>query len=121
MKDGEIRVELEAMAHMKGMEGCAVVDVDTGMVWYAAGHHDNIPQLAEAAVDYWRLYERHRKHLHYMGELNAQVLMHSCGRITIVSCGRQALLIALSTERESVDWHAWKKRVKVLKALQETR
>ncbi|MBX3655525.1 MAG: hypothetical protein KF686_15180 [Ramlibacter sp.] len=117
MKDGQFKVELEAMVQMKGLEGCALVDAETGMVLHAAGQQANIPQVAEASVDYWRLYERQRRHLDYLGDLRAQVLMHSRGRITIVSCGHGALLIALSDDREAVDWKAWQAAAHRLKAL----
>ena len=58
MKQQRLREALEAMAATPGLEGCALVEIDAGMVWHHAGQIEGVQTFAEAASDYWRLYKR---------------------------------------------------------------
>ena len=58
MTEGQFRVEMEAMAQTPGLGGCALVEVDSGMVLYAAGSDTNTHNIAEASVGFWRLSQR---------------------------------------------------------------
>ena len=55
MKEKRLREAVESMAAMPGLEGCALVEIEAGMVWHHAGHIDGVQTFAEAASDYWRL------------------------------------------------------------------
>jgi|JI6StandDraft_1071083.scaffolds.fasta_scaffold487025_1 predicted regulator of Ras-like GTPase activity (Roadblock/LC7/MglB family) len=117
MKDDQLRAELESIARKPGLQGCALVDTETGMIWSATGAHADIQKIAEAASDYWRLYLRHRRHIDSLGDLHAQILIHTAGRITITSCGNSALLVTLSGAKDTVDWKAWQVDLHHLKNL----
>ena len=106
--------EVDAMAAMDGIAGCAVVDTQAGMAWYTAGPADTLQPLAEAASDYWRMFLRRRDDFRGLGEIRALVVMHAEGRLTLAGCGEQLLLICLSSEPDRVDWRAWKARVGAL-------
>mgnify|MGYP000990241923 CR=1 FL=1 len=40
MKEKRLREAVESMAAMPGLEGCALVEIEAGMVWHHAGHID---------------------------------------------------------------------------------
>lgn len=107
---------LQSMGALPGMTGCAMVDAETGMAWKTAGGHD-IQVLCEAASDYWRLHTRSAGHYAPLGELAAQVLIHTRGRITIVGCGGTLLNVCVSKEPDAVDWSRWKALVADLRTL----
>lgn len=114
MKTERMERELEAIAAMPGMTGCAVIDTEGGMAWHTAGSAATVQSLAEAASDYWRMFLRRRGDFGDLGELRALVVMHAHGRLTLAACGEQLLLVCLSAEPDRVDWPAWKARVGAL-------
>ena len=48
MNAQDIRNEIEHMGQMPGLDGCALVEIEAGMVWHAAGHIDDVQFVAEA-------------------------------------------------------------------------
>lgn len=40
------REAVESMAAMPGLEGCALVEIEAGMVWHHAGHIDGVQTFA---------------------------------------------------------------------------
>lgn len=118
MKAAMVRQALEAMAReVAGLDGCALADADTGMVWHAAGTAGDVEGLSEAAVDFWRLHLRLARTLDPLGPLQAMVLVHARQRLTIVGCGPALLLVALSGRDARVDWEGWKRSVAHLQKL----
>lgn len=112
MKTQQLHAMLEAMAATPGVDGCALVEIDAGMVWHACGAIGDEPALAEAASDYWRLYRRLNGHFSSLGELRATVMVHAQGRLTLLPCGAGRLLVAVSSQQNpQVDWRAWQLRV----------
>lgn len=117
MKSERLREALEQIAQLKGLQGCALVEIDAGMVWHTAGSIVDVNKIAEAASDYWRLYQRQRVYFEHLGELRAQVMMHRDVRITMLPCGQGMLLVALSSEQEAVDWVQLQSRTGQVKQL----
>lgn len=117
MKEQQLKSILQTIAAMPGLQGCALVEVDAGMVWHLAGTAPDLQKIAEASSDYWRLYKRQRTHFGGLGELRAQVMMHADSRITMMPCGDDMLLIALSLEKTPVDWAALQAEAQHLKKL----
>jgi predicted regulator of Ras-like GTPase activity (Roadblock/LC7/MglB family) len=103
-----LEAELDSLAQLPGMRGCAVIDTDAGMAWHTAGDAQLLQPIAEAASDYWRLFLRRRGDFEGLGEIRALVVMHAKGRITLAGCGEQLLLVCLSHEPDRVDWNRWK-------------
>ena len=110
-----LRAALEAMAAQAGVAACALVELETGMAWQAAGRADFLP-LAEAASDYWRYGRRQHRTFEALGAVRAQVVIHERGRLTIVPCGLGLLLVLLTEEPDRVDWPAWKRAAAALQA-----
>lgn len=108
-----IKAELDRMATHPGIRGCALVDAHTGMIWLAgADTRLNLP-IWEAAVDYWRLHERHKAVFTELGELRAMVMHHASGPLAILPCTREpALLLVAQGAQQSVDWRAWQAQVR---------
>jgi hypothetical protein len=117
MNARRLREGLEQVALMPGLQGCALVEIDAGMAWHAAGSIVDVQKIAEASSDYWRLYQRQKVHFEHLGELRAQVMMHLEVRITMLPCGPGMLLIALSREQDRVDWAQLQSRTQALKQL----
>ncbi|ARU06074.1 hypothetical protein CCO03_16625 [Comamonas serinivorans] len=105
---------LTEMAELPGVMGCALVEVETGMVWHSAGQIPELTALAEAASDYWRLYRRLHTNFEQVGKLRACVMMHDAGRITLLPCGSGVLLVTVSLQEAQVDWKAWQSRTRQL-------
>ena len=114
MKQQRLREALEAMAATPGLEGCALGEIDAGMVWHHAGQIEGVQTFAEAASDYWRLYKRLAGQFADLGDLRASVMMHSHGRITLLPCGAGMLLVTLTRQKSAVDWTIWQEKTKDL-------
>ena len=117
MKERALRQALDSMAELAGVAGCALVEVGPGMVWHAAGQSEQMHILSEAASDYWRLYKRLDNHFTELGDMRAAVFMHVHGRITLIPCGKDMLLVALTHEKAAVDWSEWQNKTKQLAQL----
>ena len=117
MKGDSLKAALNDMGTLTGVAGCALVEVGTGMVWHAAGQSERMHILSEAASDYWRLYKRLDNHFTELGDMRAAVFMHVHGRITLIPCGKDMLLVALTHEKAAVDWSEWQSRTKELAQL----
>ena len=117
MNAERLRSEIERMGNMPGLDGCALVEIEAGMVWHAAGHIEDVQFVAEAASDYWRLYRRLNQHFASLGDLRACVMLHQQGRITLLPCGSGMLLVTLSRQTAEVDWNAWQLQTRKLASM----
>lgn len=117
MKSRQLREALESMASVQGLEGCALVEIEAGMVWHHAGHIEGVATFAEAASDYWRLYQRLSGQFKDLGELRASVMMHAQGRITLLPCGTGMLLVTLTRQTANIDWAVWQEKTRELARL----
>lgn len=117
MKSDRLKEALNDMATLPGVDGCALVEIDAGMVWGHAGALENTAQLAEAASDYWRLYQRLERQFVELGNLCATVMVHAQGRITLLPCGPGMVLMALTRQNPQVDWPSWQQKVRDLAQL----
>ncbi|THU01483.1 hypothetical protein E9531_08940 [Lampropedia puyangensis] len=86
------------------LEGCAVVDVSTGVVVHGVGRLVQEGALAEASTDYWRHYQRHGSFFEELGPLRYCVLIHQEIRITMFPCSQEMILIFFTQEGQAVDW-----------------
>lgn len=104
MKAARLREAFDAVARFPRLTGCALVAIDTGMVWHASGSDDRIHQLAEAASDYWRLYQRLNQCFTDLGGLRASVMLHDYGCLALLPCGKGMLLVTLTPKMKELDW-----------------
>ncbi|MCA0324944.1 MAG: hypothetical protein LCH89_04985 [Proteobacteria bacterium] len=112
-----LREALDAMGAITGLEGCALVEIDAGMVWHHAGRIEGMQTFAEAASDYWRLHRRLAGQFQDLGDLRASVLMHSRGRLAMLPCGTGMLLVTLTRQTADLDWAAWQRKAQELAVL----
>ncbi|MDO5288222.1 MAG: hypothetical protein Q4F13_01115 [Pseudomonadota bacterium] len=102
---------------MPGLQGCALVEIEAGMVWHHAGYIEGVQTFAEAASDYWRLYQRLAHQFQDLGDLKASVMMHAHGRITLLPCGSGMLLVTLTRQKSEIDWTLWQEKTRALARL----
>lgn len=119
MKQIQLKEALDAMARTPGVDGCALVEIEAGMVWYHAGTIDDVQTFAEAASDYWRLHNRLAPQFEKLGDLRAFIIAHTQGRLTLLPCGKGMLLLALTRHQTAMDWTQWQKETKKLALLVE--
>lgn len=118
MKVERVRAELARMALQPGIEGCALVEAGTGLVWHASGTSADDERVWEAAVDYWRLYERQKAQFTGLGPLGAAVMYHAVGMLVVLPCCVDpAVLLVLHGRHRVVDWIALQRMARVLGAL----
>lgn len=109
MKERELQKTLAVMAARKGFLVAGLVELDGGMVWHAEGSAELCDAVVSIVSDYWRLYKRSQKAFSELGPLNAVVLFHRGGRITVCECGPAMLLVVITELRTEIDWELWKK------------
>ncbi len=117
MKAERLRQMIDNLAVMPGMAGCALVEIEAGMVWHGAGEIREIAQYAEAASDYWRLSDRLNRHFSILGPLSVALMVHAHGRITMLPCGKGMIMVGITMDKVPVDWAAWQKQVSDLSAV----
>jgi hypothetical protein len=108
MKSQALRDALTAMAARPEFMGCALVDIEAGMLWHAAGELASMEEMASASSDYWRLNRRAQASFAELGDLRVAVLMHSLGQLILSECGKQMLLVVVTQGMKSIDWDQWK-------------
>ncbi len=115
MKSQRIRTELARMALQPGLEGCALVDAGTGLVWHASGFSASDERVWEAAIDYWRLYERQKVQFTGLGPLGAAAMYHTAGMLVVLPCCTDPdVLLVLHGRHRSVDWIALQRMARAL-------
>ena len=117
MKQQRLREALESIAGMPGFAGCALVEIEAGMVWHHAGQLDGMQTFAEAASDDWRLHQRLSSQFKDLGDLRASAMVHARGRLTLLPCGKGMLLVAVTRHRVDIDWAGWQERTRQLSEL----
>lgn len=119
MKAARIAEALHEMAATTpGIDACALVQADSGLVWHAAGHSQKSERLWEAAIDYWRLQTRQHENFESLGPLGAAVMYHAFGVLAVVPCTQDPDLMVVCVGRHaSVDWTNWQRKVRDLALL----
>lgn len=95
---------LARLAAIEGMNGCALVEIEAGMVWRTAGEIPGAQDIAEAASDYWRLYLRLEPQFKSLGGLRGSLMWHEHGQLVLLPCGQGVLLVGLAMQSGSVNW-----------------
>lgn len=115
MSPQTIQSELDQMGAQPGVRGCALVDPTTGMIWLASDNAQVELPIWEAAMDYWRLHQRHESLFAELGDLRAAVLYHGGGPLVLLPCTSEPeLLLVAHGGSQSVDWRGWQGRVREL-------
>lgn len=104
----KIADSLEALCHFEGITGCALVEVETGMVWLHASKSFDMEKVGEAAVEFWRTQRRVAVQLEAMGELKFVHFKYAQKTIALASCDEEhGLILVCVAENQSVLWREW--------------
>ena len=104
------------LAGFPGMDGCALVETDTGMTWFHAGNTADIDRVAEAAIEFWRIQMRLSEHFTAMGPLQSAAYSFSQRVVALFPCSEQPpLVLVCIAHKTNVSWAEWGQRVAKLK------
>lgn len=116
MSNPEVSALVEQLAAFPGVHGCALVDAETGMVWYCAGSLPDIERLGEASVEFWRVQLRQSSYFSDMGPLESAAHSFASHVIALFPCSRKPPLIAICVaDKAGMAWGAWAARLAQLK------
>lgn len=118
----DIEQELNSLAKTPGVIACALVAIDTGMIYLSSSNNfqstnpfkkEEFEIIAEGARDYWVLHQKNGNVFASLGPLANIVVRHKQGLLSIRACGHTMLLIAIAKIKE-VDWKQWPAQVNQL-------
>lgn len=116
MKHSPLQAMVRDLADFPGVDGCALVDAETGMVWFHAGSTEAIEKVGEAAIEFWRVEQRLRRHFASMGALQSTAYSFARNVVALFPCASSPALVLVCVARKSgVDWPAWGARVQGLR------
>lgn len=103
-----VSVLVKQLANFPGMEGCALVEAETGMAWHFAGSFPDIERIGEAAVEFWRIQDRLQSHLVALGSLASAAYSFSNRVIALFPCSEAPRLILVCVAAKgSIAWTEW--------------
>ena len=119
--DIDIANAVAALAATAGVEGCALVEAETGMAWHHGGRLDGMEMLGEAAVEFWRLQRRLSEHFAVLGPARSAACGFDAHLITLYPCLRggpdaHELVVVCVAQRHRVDWGVWSRGMQQLHA-----
>jgi hypothetical protein len=111
---------LQALADFPGIDGCALVETATGMVWHTAGNYPELERIGEAAIEFWRVQDRLTVHLSTLGVLQSAAYSFSSRVVALFPCNQKAgLVLVCVAAKGHVGWQAWSTRVDALRRVLE--
>jgi hypothetical protein len=107
---------LHGLAAFKGMQGCALVEADTGMVWHYAGKMNDMERVGEAAVEFWRTQNKVATQLGMMGALKFASYNYPQRVINLIPCDEErGLILVCVAASPGTAWGEWIKEVAQLR------
>ena len=106
---------MRSLASYPGIRGCALVESDTGMVWYHAGELPGLESIAEAAIEFWRVHARHTARFAQFGPLQSAAFSFAEQVVALFPCTASGLVLVCVADKGSIGWTAWGDRVQELK------
>ena len=112
----KIKSIIEKLALFDGIQGCALVEVGSGMAWHYAGSMPGIEKLGEVAIEFWRVHTRLADHFDQLGALNSSAHSFAEHVIALFPCSHEPALVLVCVARKGhIDWTGWGKQVTELK------
>lgn len=99
---------IQEMARSSGIDGCALVERDTGMVWHYGGSMPEMERIGETAIEFWRVQTRLSSQLSVVGAL--RFAAYSFANRTVMlypSSNDEDLILICVAARQGVDWTQW--------------
>ena len=116
----QVKAHLQALADFPGIDGCALVETATGMVWHAAGNYPELERIGEAAVEFWRIQDRLTAHLSTLGTLRSAAYSFSSRVVALFPCSEKAgLVLVCVAAKGDIGWQAWSVKVDALRRVLE--
>jgi predicted regulator of Ras-like GTPase activity (Roadblock/LC7/MglB family) len=107
---------LQKLAMFDGVQGCALVEADTGMVWHHAGPMTEMERVGEAAVEFWRTQNKVSAQLGMMGALKFASYNYGQRMIGLIPCDPELSLILVCVAiSPGMAWNTWMKEVPALR------
>lgn len=114
----KIAALVEQMATFEGIDGCALVEADTGMAWHFAGSWPNIERIGEAAIEFWRIQDRLAGQLAALGGLQSAAYSFSNRVVALFPCCDEPRLVLVCVAAKGpVAWQNWAPKVAELRAV----
>lgn len=108
MSNPLVQALVDRLAAFAGVRGCALVDADTGMVWYYAGQLPGIERLGEASVEFWRVQLRQSSYFEQFGPLESAAHSFANQVIALFPCSHKPPLIAVCVaDKAGISWGPW--------------
>ena len=107
---------LEDLVVWPGIDGCALVETDTGMAWHHAGCWPEMEQLGEAAIEFWRVQHRLAAHLQALGAMRSVACSFSQRVVALFPCSEKPglVLVCVAAKGEAVSWPALGQKIVLL-------
>ena len=104
----EIEDCINQISQQPKMDGCALVQEDTGMVWHYSGQIKDIERISEAVIEFWRVHQRLKIPLQSLGSLKSAAFSFSNQIVALFPCIQSPpLVLVCITKKTSVDWSLW--------------
>jgi hypothetical protein len=109
---------VQELTHFPGVQGCALVEAESGMVWHHAGQLPDIEHIGEAAVEFWRVHQRLSIQLATLGGLKSAAYSFADHVVALFPCGHEpARVLICVAAKNGVAWNEWGAKVLVLRQL----
>lgn len=103
-----IEHHLVQIAQLPAVDGCALVQEDTGMVWHHSGQTQDIERMSEAVIEFWRVHQRLRTPLASLGSLRSAAFSFSNQVVALFPCSMSPpLVLVCIIKKQPVDWSLW--------------
>ncbi len=119
MNSVEIQSNINQIADGEGVLGCALVEIEAGMIWLSAGKSPQLSQYCEAVSDYWRLSDRLNKHFPEADQLRNLSLQYGHLKIASWRLNKGLILVLLLAQGQELPWE--KAKPLITKILLETK
>lgn len=108
--------QLQKLADFPAIDGCALVEVATGMAWHVAGKYPELERVGEAAIEFWRVQARLSEHLSALGPLKSAAYSFENRVVALFPCcDDPALVLVCVAAKGPVAWANWGVEVEALR------
>ncbi len=112
----DIAIHVQKLASFAGVQGCALVEAGSGMVWHHAGQLPDIEHIGEAAVEFWRVHQRLSIQLVSLGGLKSAAYSFADHVVALFPCGEApARVLICVAAKTGVAWTEWGVQVLALR------
>lgn len=115
MNRERIQQQLARLVAHPGIDGCALADAASGMVYFHAGALPDMESTAEAGIELWRVHSRHPAQFAPFGPLQSAAFAFRQKVVALFPCTASGLVLVCVASKERIDWPGWGELVQELK------